>query len=133
MSDYLNVMFQSKYAAPGDTVNCMIYLRISKAYKNAKLTCQLEGQEKTALRLKNNRRRNKVRKIVKYSKLTIIRHITKTTQKKRQSIRMRTQLSQVESNQAITSTLTRSHYPITSLLLSTSQKVPTTMPPFLTK
>ena len=53
MSDYLNVMFQSKYASPGDTVNCIIYLRISKTYKNAKLICKLKGKEKTGITVRS--------------------------------------------------------------------------------
>ena len=55
MKDFIDVQFQSKYAAPGDTINCIIYLRVLKYYQNARLICKLKGKEKTALTVYRSR------------------------------------------------------------------------------
>ena len=70
MANFINVQFQSKYACPGDTINCIIQLRVTEFYQNAKLICKLKGKEKTALTVMKTRTVRKKKFLKNLKKLT---------------------------------------------------------------
>ena len=49
IQDHLDAVYQKKFAAPGSQLDCIIYLAVSRPHMHARLTCKIEGHEKTAL------------------------------------------------------------------------------------
>ena len=49
--NFIQVHLNVEHACPGDTINAVVYLRISKAYDNAKFVCDIHGREETRLTL----------------------------------------------------------------------------------
>ena len=47
--DHIDAVFQKKFACPGQQLDCIIYLAVSKYHQRARLTCKISGKEKTAL------------------------------------------------------------------------------------